>query len=338
MVRTLVSLAVALGWAAAADSAGTYSVFTASLSQLSSSGVTAEITIFVTPSGLMGVGSAAGLEASLADSSNDGSDCTATNGCGVHVHTGTACTDSTTQGGHYFTESSDPWTTIGYATTTSAGAATFSFSVLTEAKSIAGKVFVVHNNAGGRVACGVLAEQTNVETANLAALDSSGVTGTVTIYTTSTGVFGAGHANGLELSLADSSADGSSCTATNGCGVHVHSGSACTDTTSQGGHYYTGSSDPWSAVRYSSTTAAGHADFVFMMTVANGAATDVTDKPFIVHNNAGSRVACGLLHGDGVGAAVSTTTSHSESDAANGGALKGGVIAMIISGCIWCLV
>merc|ERR1712106_999513 len=222
-----------------------YSAYVATLTALDSSGVIGEVTIFVTPTGLLGVGSAAGLEASLANAANSGTSCTATNGCGIHVHAGgtiAACTDTTTQGGHYYTEAVDPWSAIRYATTTAAGAATFSFSVPTAARSIANKPFIVHNNAGGRVACGLLVEVTGLKTSSLAQLETSGVTGGITLYTTGTKVIGAGHADGLEASLADSSAGGTSCTATNGCGVHVHSGTACTDTATQGGHYYTGSS------------------------------------------------------------------------------------------------
>lgn len=237
----------------------------------------------------------------------------------MHVHSGTACTDAllptAVQGGHYYTGAADPWATVGYLSTTEAGAASFQFSVTDPAKSIAGKAFIVHNNAGGRVACGILSEVTTsgaVKSSSLAALATTGgVTAQVTVYTTATHIIGAGQASGLEASLKDASAGGSSCTATNGCGVHVHSGTACTDAASQGGHYYKGSSDPWANVRYSSTSTAGAADFIF--SVADSA-TDVTSKPFVVHNNAGGRVSCGLLCEGGCAATVvvapATTTKN----------------------------
>lgn len=47
--------------------------------------------------------------------------CTQTNGCGVHVHTGTSCTNTTTQGGHYYnneTLDEDPWINARYFTDT----------------------------------------------------------------------------------------------------------------------------------------------------------------------------------------------------------------------------
>lgn len=129
----------------------------ATLQALSGSGVTGDVTIVTSATRIIGAGEAIGLEASLNDDSNGGSDCTKTNGCGVHVHSGTACTSSTTQGGHYHESgTSDPWAKIRYPTTSSAGAATFSFAVTTAARDIANKTFIVHNNAGGRVACGLL--------------------------------------------------------------------------------------------------------------------------------------------------------------------------------------
>ena len=165
-----------------------YSVYTASLSQLSSSGVTGEVTIFVRGNDMLGVGSAMALDANLIANSSGGRNCTAKNGCGAHVHSGTACDDAATQGGHYFTPGgSDPWATIGYDKTSSTGAATFSFAVRGSLTSILNKPFVVHNNAGGRVACGLLSKvaATSVKSAYLAPLSGSSVTGEVAVYTTS---------------------------------------------------------------------------------------------------------------------------------------------------------
>jgi len=268
-------------------------VYQALLLPLGSSGATGEVTIFTSTSGLTGTGSGTGLEPSLTAASKGGLNCTATNGCGVHVHSGTACTNASTQGGHYFSSARDPWIPVGYTSTSSKGDASFKFDISDGATDIAGKPFIVHSNGGGRVACGLLSEVTSgVRVASLAQLSTSGVTGSVTIYAASDKVIGAGSAMGLEASLADPSVGGSDCTAMNGCGVHVHSGTACTDATTQGGHYYTGRSDPWEQIRYSSTDASGSASFIFSV---NGP-SDVTGKPFIIHNNAGGRVSCGLLH------------------------------------------
>jgi len=263
-------------------------VFTAQLQALESSNVSGEVTIFASSTGLQGVGSATGLETNV---SADAADCTATNGCGVHVHSGTSCDNTTTQGGHYFfTGGSDPWSSIGYSSSSNSGDATFNFDVTNSATDISGKPFIIHNKSGGRVACGILSEvTTGVTEASLTDLSSTGVSGSVTIIVSGSVVVGAGSASGLEASLSDTT----NCTATNGCGVHVHSGSGCTDTTTQGGHYFSGSSDPWAYIRYSSTTAAGAANFCFAVTSTG--ATAVQGKAFLVHNNAGGRVSCGLL-------------------------------------------
>jgi hypothetical protein len=45
------------------------------------------------------------------------SDCSAaTNGCGIHIHTGKDCFDAASQGGHYFKGDTDPWEDIRYTT------------------------------------------------------------------------------------------------------------------------------------------------------------------------------------------------------------------------------
>lgn len=45
--------------------------------------------------------------------------CNATNGCGVHIHNGTSCSNTTTQGGHYYVISEDvtedPWIDARYS-------------------------------------------------------------------------------------------------------------------------------------------------------------------------------------------------------------------------------
>lgn len=270
-----------------------YAAFSATLSPLDGSTVSGQVTVFVTPTGLKGVGSAAGLELNLVAVAAGGSDCTAGNGCGVHVHSGTACTNSTTQGGHYYGGAVDPWADQRYVVSDAAGGASFEFSVTDNATDIVNKPFVVHNNAGGRVACGVLIPASmNASTARLAPLDGGAVSGKVTVYATANAMIGVGHVSGLEASLNSTQLGGANCTAGNGCGVHVHSGTACTNSTTQGGHYFVGATDPWAAEQYQSTSASGAGDFVF--TVPN-VDSNVIGKPFLVHNNAGGRVSCGIL-------------------------------------------
>merc|ERR1719162_2368525 len=102
-------------------------------------------------------------------------DTAATNSRSSGGHKGTACTDEDTQGGHFFEGASDPWASIVYPSTTSEGSAAFSFSLQTTATDIAQKPFIIHNNAGVRVACGMLSEVAGLKSALLSQIESSGV-------------------------------------------------------------------------------------------------------------------------------------------------------------------
>jgi hypothetical protein len=83
---------------------------------------------------------------------------------------------------------------------------------------------------------------------------NSGVTGFVYVFASadhgSTTIGYAGSAAGLQTNLL-----ATTCTAENGCGVHIHAGFSCETKESQGGHYYDNSTiptDPWVDQRYSS--------------------------------------------------------------------------------------
>eukprot|EP00943_MAST-04B_sp_MAST-4B-sp1_P001695 g1695.t1 len=259
-------------------------IYRATLSQLGSSGVTGEITVFTEKGkALFGAGTASGLEANI----NDNANCTAKNGCGVHVHSGKGCAN-TKQGGHYYKGGTDPWANIRYKTTSAAGKATFEFIVNDAGTDIEGRVFVVHNNAGDRVACGVLEKKSPAQYTDTKGIGTNKVSSKVTIFTTSDTIYGAGTATGLEANLNDAT----NCTAGNGCGVHVHSGTGCTNKEAQGVHYYTVTNDPWVSVRYKTTTADGNAKFVFGVKTGE---TKTVGKAFIVHANDGSRVSCGII-------------------------------------------
>lgn len=325
-------LAALLTACCCASSWASYAAYSASLTSLSGGTAKGEVTIFVTPTGLTGVGSATGLEPDLKSKASSGTNCNATNGCGVHVHSGTACTDKETQGGHYFGGSVDPWKDIHYSSSDADGSTHFHFSVTDSANDIASKPFIIHNNAGGRVACGILTEVTKEARACavLDPLNEGKVRGEVTIFTTATAMIGAGHASDLEANLQTVAVGGKDCTAKNACGVHVHSGTACTTTDTQGGHYFSGAADPWTTIQYQTTTAAGAAEFVF--SVAN-VGSNVTNKPFIIHNNAGGRVSCGLLTSTSCapaanpagGSSAQSTTSTQTSSAAG------------LASCLWFL-
>jgi hypothetical protein len=268
------------------DEAG-MEVFAADLTQIGTSGVKGQVTIF-TQKGkkIFGVGAAFNLEASINDKNGD---CTAGNGCGVHVHKGTGCGSKEEQGGHYFTGDTDPWKTIRYQNTDTNGNAKFEFIINSAATSIDGKAFVIHNNAGGRVACGILKKQKTAVIARTKGINGAVAVGEVTLFNLPNNVVvGSGLASNLEANIDDQSGD---CTAGNGCGVHIHKGNGCESKEKQGGHYFLGTNDPWKTIRYHKTDSNGNASFVF--SAQNS--TAVTGKPFIIHNNAGGRVSCGML-------------------------------------------
>ena len=297
MMRTLLLCCFLL--LATADSDLPYKVYAAALTELGNSGVTADVTVFVSGDDIMGVGTASGLEPRL----DRMDDCTATNACGVHVHAGSSCADSATQGGHHFAGASDPWAGVMYPSTDEVGAAAFEFYVNDVPTDIAGRTFIIHDSHGGRVACGVLARVTSgVSHAALESLAGSGATGAVTLHSVPGRLRGAGTGAGLEKGLSEAL----DCTATNGCGAHVHSGTGCANSTVQQGHYYTSSpADPWLTVRYPATDSEGNAVFAFE--VQDHFPRPLINKPFILHNNAGGRVACGMLR-ENVGSAAEPPT------------------------------
>jgi Cu/Zn superoxide dismutase len=93
-------------------------------------------------------------------------------------------------------------------------------------------------------------------------------------------------------------------------GIHIHSGTSCTDAASQGGHYYntdmyTSSDEPWLVTKYT-TDASGSSSGeltvlagVAMSTIAPDTTTVGSNKVVVVHNAAGTRVACGILKSAG---------------------------------------
>ena len=102
-------------------------------------------------------------------------------------------------------------------------------------------------------------------------------TGFVTIFTESKKftIGYAGIVSNLETNLL-----ASTCNATNGCGVHIHSGRSCNSTMTQGGHYYNNISvpvDPWIDERYSSDVS-GKANF---QSVLNIGSIDIEGRVFV---------------------------------------------------------
>jgi hypothetical protein len=102
-------------------------------------------------------------------------------------------------------------------------------------------------------------------------------TGFATIFTDATkSIVGyAGIVTKLENNLL-----ASTCNATNGCGVHIHSGKSCNNTVTQGGHYYNNVTvpiDPWIDERYSSD-ATGKANFQGIVSMGT---IDVEGRVFV---------------------------------------------------------
>ena len=84
------------------------------------------------------------------------------NSCGVHIHVGSTCDADAL--GHYYTGAVtvDPWSAIGYTTLIDADSATTSASGFVQVDTggtiadLTGRAFIVHDYAGGRIACGLL--------------------------------------------------------------------------------------------------------------------------------------------------------------------------------------
>lgn len=102
----------------------------------------------------------------------------------------------------------------------------------------------------------------------------SGINGTAVVFTDSTTCGYAGIVQGLMPNLV-----ALNCTATNGCGVHIHNGTSCNDTTTQGGHYFASpvTVDPWTESRYSSD-ANGTANFMGILDIGTD---NVEGRPFL---------------------------------------------------------
>jgi hypothetical protein len=140
---------------------------------LTGSGATSQVSLHTVGGGVVCYfGLATSLERDLVSVFNPdpyagGMDCNFTNGCGVHVHNGTACTDKTTQGGHFYGADVeiDPWLHTMYYSTDQNGEAYYTGCVdtnISDASSFTDRPFIVHSNNGSRVSCGLLQASTVV--------------------------------------------------------------------------------------------------------------------------------------------------------------------------------
>jgi hypothetical protein len=140
-------------------------LLTSSTSNLTKSGVTSNVVIqTIEPDIACYFGSANNLEPNLVSFLNKnktlmGMNCNFTNGCGVHIHNGTSCFNTTTQGGHYYDKVKypiDPWLLTMYYATDNVGSTFYTGCAETGVPSFVGRPFVVHSNNGTRVSCGLL--------------------------------------------------------------------------------------------------------------------------------------------------------------------------------------
>ena len=220
------------------------------------------------------------------------------------MHQGFSCESTEAQGGHYYIGDTDPWPVERYSSNQD-GYATYNGVVdIGGPATLLGRAFVLHNQAGGRVACGILEPVASDKTyyVETEPLTDNGVTSHAFVAADIDGlddgevcVFG--YASGLEAGLQTFEEGGLDCTATNGCGVHVHEGFGCESSATQLGHFYNKALpvDPWLLVGYESTTEEG--DAMFFDCVQTGLyPKDFEHRAFIVHANDGSRQSCGILY------------------------------------------
>merc|ERR1712166_160935 len=163
----------------------------------------------------------------------------ANSGGGIHVHYGTSCdSEATVKGdaptgankGHYYVPdatpdpSEDPWGSVKWNSDVdgnAVGSVTISGASLgAEDFSAFSRVVIVHNSAGGKIGCGVLAP-------------SNAVTGSVTASTTKTGELK------LEWDLEGPTPNTPS-TGSGKNGIHIHYGTTCDSETTVKGDAPTG--------------------------------------------------------------------------------------------------
>jgi len=77
----------------------------------------------------------------------------APNSCGIHIHAGYGCENTSVPGGHYFNLASDPWVNVVYASSGNASNGTVSVDNNATWDETDGRVLVVHDRSGARVTC-----------------------------------------------------------------------------------------------------------------------------------------------------------------------------------------
>jgi hypothetical protein len=222
------------------------------------------------------------------------------NSCGIHIHTGTSCTEDA--GGHYYTGAEDPWGAGYYKAVPRIGAAFGAEDFLTvpgtglSSADMTGKTMIVHGLDGGRIACAVVGAPTPVLSV-----------GPFTKYYSYAGeltggfeYFSGGYAVSMEgmtslnlgvLGVDPACATGPNTTiSANSCGIHIHEGTSCTADAL--GHYYAdnGMADPWGAGAYYTILGVYASAQIYLYTGLTNA--DITGKVVVVHDHSGGRTHC----------------------------------------------
>lgn len=223
------------------------------------------------------------------------------NVCGMHIHSGTTCSEAT--GGHYFASGmDDPWVPVTY--TDPSGAANnveVSDTVLITGFSLAGlqgKVFVVHDSTGARVACSVLKPVGGTamfKVPSFVKYPGSGtsfdVEGEVEVQVLANEIT---QILRFQMTGVDTSCKpDATISAANGCGIHIHTGTSCEDAI--GGHYFdeTVPVDPWKYITY---RVANSFSKGVTIPITTGLSNDaVSGRVVVVHDKGGARIACGVM-------------------------------------------
>lgn len=246
------------------------------------------------------------------------------NACGIHVHEGTSCDDAL---GHYYSSdlAADPWATVRYVVSdASSGIATGQNVRVTTGKTLfdmEGRVFLVHDFDGNRIACGLLSHGLFAADKQLLVESFSaypGYDGNLTVAGSATIDFIGSDADAAQvLTFALSGIDPECGTADitgvdNACGIHVHAGSDCEDAGTIGGHYYNSTvigEDPWKPIMYVAAEG-GIAKGLTIKVVTAVSSEDVAGRTLVVHDATGARIACGAIP-DPSGIAVTSGSASS---------------------------
>lgn len=75
---------------------------------------------------------------------------------GIHIHAGTDCNSDAR--GHYYTGSvtTDPWTNVVYRANGNSASGSSTVNTGATNQEVTGKAMIIHNYAGGRIACAIL--------------------------------------------------------------------------------------------------------------------------------------------------------------------------------------